>query len=129
MVLAGLYGLLALVARTAPGGTAPGASFDLALFGGVAVVVGAVGVLLSLSSAPRGIEIAEDETVVFGPFGRRRTFPALRELEVRVVRRFRAGWLSSSPVEQVELVPKGAGRRVGYLLEQELLRPLPAGAP
>ncbi len=129
VVLAALYAFLAVIARSATGGQSPGATAGLALFGGVAVVVGLLGVGLALSSAPRRIELAGDATVLVGRFGQRRRLPPLGALDVRVVRQYRAGLLSAAPVQQVELTPRTKGRRVTFLVEEGLLEPSHVGGP
>ncbi len=116
-----LYALLAVYARGAAGGTGPGETTSLELFGAVAVLVALAGVLVSVGSAPRAVELRPDATVFVGRFGQRLALPPRGELEVRVLRRHAAGLLSSRPVELVEVAPKGRGRRRGFLLEEGLL--------
>ena len=116
-----VYGVLGLYARSAPGGTSPGANDGLLWFAGVAVAIAAVGIALTLGSAPRRFELGPERTVVIGRLGRELRLPPLSELNVRVVRRFPEGWLSSAPVEHVEISPRRKGRVRSFLVEEHLL--------
>ncbi len=127
VALLGVYAILAAYARSAPGGTSPGATYGLEIFAAVAVLLAAAGVLLAFSSSPRRVELHGDATVLVGRLGGRLRLAALRDLDVRVVRRFRAGLLSSAPVEHVEIAPKGKGRRRAFLVEERLLEPIGTG--
>lgn len=122
IALAVLYLVLVEYGRSAPGGTSPGAQDTLLLFGGIAVALGAVGAGFSLTPAPRAVEVSPYHVVVVGRWGRRTKWPPLGETTVRVVRSYRAGPLSSTPVESVEMWATGRRPKV-YLLEQGLLAP------
>ena len=116
-----LYGILAAVARAAPGGGSTGSTISLELFAGIAVLFAAIGVLLALFSAPQRVELAPEATVFISRFGGRLRLGPLAELDVRVIRRFPSGLLAPAPVEHVEVAPKGKGRRRAFLLEEHLL--------
>jgi hypothetical protein len=123
VVLAALYLGFSVAARGAPGGSSAGARSDLEIFGGVALLTAVAGAGVTLLSAPAAIEFDGGITVIVSAFGTRRTFGPGPSASVRVVRRFRAGWLSSRPVESVE-ISAGPIRRT-YLLEAGIL-PEPA---
>lgn len=116
-----VFGGLAAYARSAPGGYGPGATADLAVFGGVALLLAAAGVLLSLSGAPRRFELGPETTVVVGRLGGRLLLPPLSELDVRFVRRFPAGVLSSEPTVHVEIAGRKKGRRRAFLVGEHVL--------
>ncbi|MGD0249713.1 MAG: hypothetical protein ABSB97_02325 [Thermoplasmata archaeon] len=122
VALTTLFVVFATVGRTAPGGTSPGAENALIIFAGIAVLVGALGAVLSLDPAPRAIEISVTGVVVVSRWGRRTAWPPLGETTVRVIRRYRAGPLSRIPLESVEVWASGHRPKV-YLLEEGLLTP------
>ncbi len=92
----------------------PGVTTDLTVFGAVALLLGVVGALVSLGPAPRSVELRPGSIVVVERWGRRREWSPRASIQVRVVRRYPAGVLSSGPVESVELAL--AGRRRTYLV-------------
>jgi hypothetical protein len=115
-----VYAILGLYARSAPGGTSPGANSGLEIFAVVAVVLAGVGIVLTLGSAPRRVELGPDGTVFVGRLGNRLRLPPIDELSVRVVRRFPGGWLSSVPVAHVEVAPRRKGRTRSFLVEEHM---------
>ncbi len=117
--MAVLYGALVAFDRLAPGGTRPSATSGLELFSAIAVVIATAGALLSLSNAPRAVEVRPEATYVVGRFGTRREFPPLGELRTRLLRRYRAGLLSPGPVDVVELSGPHGTRT--YLLDPGLV--------
>jgi len=114
--------------RSTPSGASPGAASSLLLFGEVALALALGGVILTLLSAPRAIELSPYQTMVLGSLGTRRQFPPISSIQIRVLRRYPAGFLSTVPTVSTEL-SAGTLRRT-YLLEEGLLPPSPpAGAP
>jgi hypothetical protein len=103
VALAAMYaGFLVLELR------GPGAGGSLALdgtlvFSAVAVGLAVGGLVVTLAPVPRSVEVSPNEVVVIEWMGRRRKFPPLHDLRVEVVRRYSASFLSSTPVEAVEL--------------------------
>ena len=118
--LAVLYVAFVLLDRSSPGGTSATAEEGLLYFTAIAAALGVGGALVALSPAPRALEVHSDSLVVIEWWGRRRTFPSLDELRVSVVRRYRPGFLSSRPVEAVEIGEVGGVRRT-YQLEEGLI--------
>ena len=115
-----LYAVLAVLDRTGPDGSTPGATVGLLIFTFLAVVLGLCGVVFALSQAPRGVEVTADATVVVGRFGRRTEYPPLARLKAREVRRFAPGILARAPVLLVEL-RTASGRPSNVLLEDGLI--------
>lgn len=119
-VLAVIYGGFVLYDQGAPGGTSPGTQTALVEFGVVALVMGLAGALLTLSPAPRAVEVSADRIVVVGRWGRTAEWTPLSQVTIRVVRRYPAGLLSEEGVDSVEVI--AARRRVrSYLIETGLL--------
>jgi hypothetical protein len=120
LVLLAVYLGFVLYDQGAPGGTSPGTQTALVEFGGVALVVGLAGALLTLSPAPRAVGVAADRIVVVGRWGRKAEWTPLSQVTIRVVRRYPAGLLSHQGVDSVEVI--AARRRVrSYLIETGLL--------
>ncbi|HTT46004.1 MAG TPA: hypothetical protein VMH38_08370 [Thermoplasmata archaeon] len=119
IVLAAMYLGFALYDRSAPGGSASPESNGLLLFTGVFVVIALVGVVYSLSPAPRRVEVGTSGLTVVGRWGRRRPLPPVDRLSVRLVRRYPPGLLSNATVELVEVWGDGAPVRT-YLIEEGL---------
>ncbi len=117
-----LYLAFVVYARSTPYGRTPGTEWELLVFGFVAVFLGLVGAVLSLTPAPRRVEVSKERVVVVGRWGRRVEWPSPTELSVRVVRRHLAGGLSRDPVESVEVQATGRRART-YLVEQGLFSP------
>jgi hypothetical protein len=117
-LLAMYVGFVALD-RGTPGGGSEAVTSGLFLFSGIAALLALGGACITLSPAPRSVEVTPAEVVVVEWTGRRRTFPPLSELRVDVIRRYPAGLLSSDPVETVELT--GGRRRRTYQLTEGLL--------
>jgi hypothetical protein len=128
VVLAALYVGFVLYDRTAPGGGASPEANGVLLFTAIFAVFGVVGVVVTLTPAPRGIEVAGDRVVVVGRWGGRRTLPALEHLSFRVVRRYPAGALSATAVELIEIWARGVPMR-SYLVEADLLAGATASEP
>jgi hypothetical protein len=121
VTLALLYTGFVLYDRSAPGGTAPPQTNGLLEFTGFFLAIGAGGAAVSLTSAPRAVEVGPDRVIVVGRWGRRRTFPRLDMLSIHVVHRYPVSWLAETPVDVVELWGEDTPRR-SYLMESELLR-------
>jgi len=119
VVLAALYVAFVLYDRTAPGGSASPETNGVLLFTGIFAVFGVLGLIVTLTPAPRGVEVATDRIVVVGRWGRRRTLPALERLSFRAVRRYPAGWLADTPVELIEIWGRGTPMR-SYLVDSTL---------
>jgi hypothetical protein len=119
LALALLFLGLVLYDRSAPGGRTPGAEGTLLLFAGVAALVGALGAVVSLSPAPRAVEVTPEHVVVVGRWGRRTVWPRRGEITVRVVRRYPAGGLTPRTVESVEVWSTGRPPK-SYLVEEGL---------
>ncbi len=116
IALAALYLAFALYARSAPGGTSSAGQIELLEFTIVALAIGVAGAILTLTPAPRAILRRVDGFTVVGRWGRATEWTPLREITVRRVRRYPAGFLSEAPVESLEV--SGAGHRAhSYLLE------------
>jgi hypothetical protein len=115
-----LYVAFVLLDREGPGGTGPTAETGLLYFTLFAAAIAVGGVLIAVGPAPRAVEVSAAAVVVEEWWGRRRSFPPLGELRVDVVRRFPASFLSSGPVESVE-VGDGHGKRRTYQLEEGLI--------
>jgi hypothetical protein len=105
--------------RTSAGGSTTAVTTGLLVFTVVAAALAVGGVLVTLSPAPRRIEVSPAAVVVVEWTGRRRTFPPLEDLRVEVIRRHPAGFLSRDPVETVELT--GGRRRRTYQVTEGLL--------
>lgn len=119
VVLGVLYVAFALYGRSAPGESSSAATNGLLFLSGVFALFAVVGVVLTLSPAPRWLEITPDHVMVEGRWGRRRELPPLSQLTVRVARRYSPGWLSSDPAAQVEVW--GADTPVrSYLVSEDL---------
>jgi hypothetical protein len=130
VALAAMYLGFVLLELRGPGGGGTLVTEGLIVFSGIAAALACGGVILAIGPVPRFVEVSPTAVVVVEWTGHRRTFPALDELRVDVVRRYSAGLLSSSPVEAVEL--NDGRRRRTYQLTEGLLpehRPVakPAG--
>ena len=113
VALGGLYGgFLAAAVQSSRQGFGAGA---LEVFSGVALALAVAGGLLTLSPAPRAVEVSPDSIVVVGRWGTRTEWAPRESVGVRIVRRYPAGWLSPVALESIELV--GLGRRSTYLVE------------
>jgi hypothetical protein len=110
VALAALYLGIALLARSAAGGTSSGTGQDLELFGLNALAFALVGVLLTLLSAPASVELTATSTVIVSPFGTRRTYPVISRVTVRIARRHRPGILFPDAVDSVEIGWRGVRR-------------------
>jgi len=121
VALAAMLIVFVLYDRTAPGGNASPVSNGLWLLGALFAGFAVFGAVFTLHPAPRAIEVTTDHVVVVGRWGRRRVLPPLDSLSTRVARRYSAGWLADTPVEQVELWGKGVALRT-YLVDAELFR-------
>ena len=119
VVLTALYAGFVLYDRTAPGGTSSPSTNGVLLFTVLFLAFGIGGVVYTLSPAPRAVEVDLARVTVVGRWGRRRSFPPLDRLSVRIVRRYPAGWLAGTEVELVEVWGPDAPVR-GYLVEEEL---------
>jgi len=119
VTLGALYAAFALYDRSAPGGTASPAGNGLLFFTVVFLLFAIVGVVYSVTPAPRAVEVGADRVTVVGRWGRRSRLPALELLSVSVVRRYPAGWLSSREVELIELFGEDTPRR-SYLADAGL---------
>ena len=119
--IAAVYAGLAGLALSGPTGATVGTSEDLLLAGGLAAMLAAAGVVVSLGSAPRGVELSDAETVIVGRFGHRYRFPGRGQIRPTVLQRFPAGWLAPAALETVEIA--GGTTRRSFLLEEHLLEP------
>ncbi len=129
VALAGLYAGFVLYDRTVPGGTSSATENGILVLTGLFVVFLVGGAFYTLTPAPRSIEVRTDGVTVVGRWGRRRVLPPLERLNVVVVRRYRAGWLSQREVELIELSGPGIARR-SYVVEANLFagaNPSPLG--
>ena len=117
--LALVFALFVGVDQTAAVTRGAGAGTDLLLLGIAALAFAVVGTLIALHPAPRTIEVSRTAIVVIGRWGRRTEWSPLVELRLRVVRRFAAGFLSTEPVESIELTVPGRPPRT-YLVTQGL---------
>lgn len=121
VTLAILYTGFVLYDRSAPGGTAPPQTNGLLEFTGFFLAIAAGGTVLSLTSAPRALEVEPHRVVIVGRWGRRRAFPCLDLLSVHVVHRYPVSWLAGSPVDLVEVWGEDTPRR-SYLVETDLFQ-------
>lgn len=117
--IAAVYALLVGIARAGPTGTSVGTSADLLFAGLLALVLAAIGVIVSLDAAPRAVELGDAETVVVGRFGRRYHYPGRDRLRSTVLQRFPSGLLSPVALESVEIA--GGSARRSFLLDERLL--------
>jgi hypothetical protein len=127
VALAAMYAAFVAIDLTGPAGGSTATSDGVLIFSGVAAALAVGGLVLTLSPAPRAVEVTSSSLVVIEWTGRRREFPALEDLRVEVVRRYPAGFLASAEVEAVEI--SGGARARTYQLTQGLLperRPRPA---
>ena len=111
--------VLAALGRSEPRGTSAGAGFDLLVLGvaGLAVAVG--GIVLSLHSAPRRVEVGPTAIVVVGRWGRRTEWAPPGQLKCRLARRYPPSLLSGEPVALMELRLPGRPSRT-YLVAEGL---------
>ncbi len=121
-----LYVGFLLLDRNSPGGTSSTATTGMLYFSAIAVVLAVGGIWLALGAVPRRIEIRSESVVVVEAFGHRRTFPPLSEIRTYLLRRVAASFLSSRPVETVEVTDADGHRRT-YQLEEGIL-PTPVNA-
>ena len=120
IVLTVLYTGFALYARSSPGGASSGAHTALIEITILAVILALVGAILTLTPAPRAVGELPDGFVVVGRWGRRTEWTPLREVTVRRIRRYSAGFLSGEEVDSVEVFGARQRRR-SYLIEAGLL--------
>jgi hypothetical protein len=120
--VAAVYGVLVGVASAGPTGGTIGTEGALLAAGLLALLLAVVGIVYALGTAPRGVELSDDRTVVVGRFGRRYSFPGRRQLRPTVHQRFPAGLLSPVAVESVAIA--GGSTRRTFLLEEHLLDPV-----
>jgi hypothetical protein len=120
-----VYAALVALARAGPYAGSSGTAAELEIVGSAAVLIGAIGIVAALGTAPRAVELGDRATVVVGRFGRRYRFPGPGELRVTVLQRFPAGPLTPVPLVSVELA--GGSSRRSFLLEEHLLDPAPPG--
>jgi hypothetical protein len=102
------------------GGSA-GLDGELALAGGLAAALVAVGTVFALGATPRAVEFRAGSTVVVGRFGRRYRFPPATELRRTVLQRVPSGLLATVAIETVEIA--GGSTRRSFVLEEHLLDP------
>lgn len=119
VVLAAMYLGFILYDRTAPGGSGSPEGNGLLLFTAVFAAFALIGIVYSITPAPRWLEVTPSRVVVVGRWGQRRAFPPLDRLSLRVVRRYPAGLLSDATVELVEVWGADVPVRA-YLVEQGL---------
>ena len=119
LALGVLYLVFALYEATMPYSSGTGAENGLLLFSGLATVLAVVGPYVTLSPAPRRIEIRSSSVVVVGRWGGRTEWAPWSEVSLRVVRRYPAGLLSRDPVESIEVAIPGRTPRT-YLVGTEL---------
>ncbi|MGA8664508.1 MAG: hypothetical protein WB809_05525 [Thermoplasmata archaeon] len=100
----------------------PGVEQGLELFLAVAALLIIGSAIFALSPAPRYVEVGEQEVVVIGRWGTRRTFGPLSGLAPRVVKHFPDGVLSTRAVDLVEITDQ-LGRRRAYEVESGLFDP------
>ncbi|HXW67469.1 MAG TPA: hypothetical protein VEL82_06315 [Thermoplasmata archaeon] len=108
LALVALYLFFVGLDRIAPGGSSATAATGLLYFSAIAAGLALAGLYVTLSPAPRTIEVSASAVTVVEWTGRRREFPPLENLRVAVRRRFPPSFLASEPVEAVELT---VGRR------------------
>jgi hypothetical protein len=118
--------LVALDLSSAEAGR-PGVQDGLQLFLGIAIVLAVGSVLFALSPAPRWVEVRTDGVVVGGRWGQRVLLPPLEKLTPKIARHYPAGFLSSAPVDMVEVYDL-RGRRHTYQVQAGLLGPAPSNA-
>jgi hypothetical protein len=97
----------------------PGVQSGLQLFIGIAIVLAIGSVIFALSPAPRYVDIRADGVIVVGRWGQRSWLPAVEALDLKVVRHFRAGFLSAAPVDIVQVTDR-TGRRRTFQVEAGL---------
>jgi len=110
--------LVALDLSSAEAGR-PGVQSGLQLFIGIAVLLAVGSVVFALSPAPRYVDVRTDGVVVQGRWGQRTWFPPVDQLETKVLRHYSAGFLSSEPVDLVQVTDR-TGRRKTYQVETGL---------
>jgi hypothetical protein len=99
--------------------TRPGVQSGLQLFVGVAILIAVAAVVVALSPAPRYVELRSDGVAVVGRWGQRGWLPPATSLDLQVIRHFPAGWMSSIPVDVVQVTDR-AGRRRTYHVQSGL---------
>lgn len=102
-----------------PGHTGAGATFDLLLFGLVALGFAVAGTVIALHPVPRLVGVTPNAIVIVGRWGRRAEWSPRDQVRVRVVRRFPAGFFSHEAVESVELAAPGRPSR-NYVVAEGL---------
>jgi len=119
VLLAALYVGFVVYDASRPGGSGSPEANGILVFTAIFAVFAVVGVVYTLTPAPRRLEVGGDHVTVVGRWGRRRRLPELGTLTVRIVRRYREGWLASKPVVLLEVWGDDTPVR-GYLVEAEL---------
>jgi hypothetical protein len=117
-----LTGVLTALDLSSAEASRPAVQQGLELFLGIAVLLVLGSAAFALTPAPRHLEIAPDEVVVVGRWGRRRAFGPLSELRPQVLKHFAGGVLSSRSVDMVEVSDR-AGHRHTYQVESGLFDP------
>lgn len=102
----------------------PAVQQGLELFLVLAVLLVAGSSIFALSPAPRSVEVRPEEVVVVGRWGGRRVLGPPAELSPKVVKHYPQGFLSSEPVDMVE-VSDLRGRRRVYQVQSGLFDPDP----
>ncbi len=119
ILLVALYVGFELYARTGPAAHGSAATDEFVEFTTVAFTLAVVGALLTLSPAPRAVEVSDDRLVIIGRWGRRTEWSPRPKVVVHRVRRYPAGFFSEADVDSIEVsVP---GKRRSYLVETGLL--------
>ena len=129
VALAAMYAGFLVLSLRASSTSGAFATEGLLVFSGVAAALAIGGLVVALGPVPRSVEVTPTSVVVVEWTGRRRTFPAMDDLRVDVVRRYPANLLSPVEVEAIELT--GGRRRRTYQVTSGLLpahRP-PTGEP
>jgi hypothetical protein len=124
VALVALDAVLVGLDRSSAEAGSPGVESGLQLFVGIAIVLAVGSVVYALSPAPRYVEVRTDGVVVVGRWGGRYGFPSLDRLDVKVVHHYPAGFLSSKPVDLVQVVDR-TGRRRTFQVETGLFSPPP----
>lgn len=119
VVLAIIYVAFVLYGRTVPNLSSSAIANGLFYLSLVFALFAVAGVMLTLSPAPRWVEVTPDHVIVEGRWGRRRELPPLSQLTIRVARKYSPGWLASEAVALVEVWGEGTPVR-SYLVTEDL---------